>query len=456
MQIKNSEKIFKLEITHELNKPMMFKVWANSEIKKLELENQQLDYIKKSVVDKRFISHFSLNKNYKGQLRSEIKDFVQVGLNFVPDYIVHDDRVELVEKSGQEYVFDEQNITKIEYKSSNYKKLNLSFNAIWQHLYVDFYSNSGKITSYNFEQLKKNMPLCSDYKGVRILHSKLYLLDNIWKVGNNNLYKIAICNYNLQFLYYVPILRNELITFSSQISNTSSNAATKNIEYTIKIPYRPAIKDWCANKSYRLFDIVSFNGKTYEAIKDNKQSDFHDSDWKKINLTKHLSFNNASSFFSTNYGNKIFEKIKSAIPMQIEKNVSDTIFLCLVNSEIPKLNDFFKYKNQIFRIISLSVHQGTHEFIEIVGQEILNSNIESSNDYFSDDADYLQNIDDYFSQLNWEHDGYITRPEIYIHNASTEDFSHEQFEGIEIRIPSEASISSKCDVNINIKDRSEK
>lgn len=452
MKIKNSEKIFKLEINHELNKPMVIKVWTDFPIDILNLEDKNINYVKRSFVDKRCVAYFSLNKDYKNQLRKELQDFINVGLNFAPDYLVHDDCVELLgKKLGNKYSFEKENITKIEYKNSNYKKLNLSFNAVWQHHNSNFYNGNYKIISCNFEKLKKSMPLSSDYNRIRIISSKLYEMDDEWRIKANNLYKFSICSYKLEFLYYVPIVRNEFLMFSSATPDSlKSNSSAKNIEYTIKIPYKPGIQNWRANKFYRKLDIVYYENETYEASEDNNSAEFNDSAWKKIKLKKHLSFDNSFSFFSTEYGANIFQKIKAAIPMQIEKNIADTITLCLVNSNTPKLNDSFSFHGKIFRIIGLSIYKGTHEFIEIIGQEVFNSTIELNNDYFAKGADYFSNDVDYFSQLNWIHDGQIGLPEVIIHNASM-DVAKESFEGVELRIPSEAAISSRCDVNVKLK-----
>jgi len=428
MKIENAEKIFKFEFVHQLNKPMSIKVWADSPIDNLLINDKKMNAKKHEAVDKRVATYLSSNCNYKSQLKSELIDFVSLSFSFVPNYIVHDDHVEMVRKLGQQYQIASTNITKAQYKENLYKELHIEFEPQWEYLYVGFNQEQKTIKTYNQKKLEKILPVKNaDYKKIRILKKEIRPAGtNQYSVFNNKLYKTIDCNIEIDYQYFCNVLRSESICIN--VVSDDRKKLSKTIEYKFKIPHKPGLQQWQPKTQYFKFDIVWHNNASYKARRDNCTEEFDIAIWEKINKKQYLSFNYAPSFFNTEHGERCFEKMKHAMPFIVDENLGDCVTLTIVNAHAPQLNDWFVFRGKKFRIVKYSVHKGTFDFVEIVGREILNCDINFST------------ID--LKKIRWEEEDSMPASFADFFGAD-EDMRSEHKEGIVIFTPENTSIASR-------------
>lgn len=76
-------RIFKLEAVHEFNKPLIVKVWSDKILENLNINGVLIERQKSEIIDdKRCITYFCSNKNYKAQLKNALIDFIAIGCKF--------------------------------------------------------------------------------------------------------------------------------------------------------------------------------------------------------------------------------------------------------------------------------------------------------------------------------------------------------------------------------------
>lgn len=428
MKIENAEKIFKFEFVHQLNKPMSIKVWADTPIDNLLINDKKMSAKKHEAIDKRIATYLSSNCDYKSQLKGELIDFVCLGFSFVPNYIVHDDHVELLRDIGAQYQIAQSNITKIQYKENMYKELRIEFEPQWEYLYAGFNQERHTIKTYNQKKLEKILPVeNADYKKIRILRRKIEpAATSQYSVFNNRLYKTIDCNIEIDYQYFCNVLRSESICIN--VASDATKKLSKPIEYKFKIPHKPGLQQWQANVKYLKFDIVWHNNASYKARRDNCAEEFDDTSWEKINKKQYLSFNYDPSFFNTEHGARCFEKMKIAMPFIIDENLGDCITVTIVNAQGPQLNDWFEFRGKKFRVVKYSVHKGTFDFVEIVGREMLKCDVDFSR------------VD--LKTIRWEEEDNMPASFAEFFSAD-EDMRYEHKEGMVIITPEDTAIASR-------------
>ncbi len=433
VQINDAQRIFKLEIMHQLNKPVVVKAWSDYAINQLSVDGTYMIADSSVMVDKRCVTSFLSNCDYKSQLKNQLMDFVCLGFSFAPDFIVNSNNVQLLCGIGDQYIFDSKNVTKVQFKENIYKGVKIEFEASWDYLHQGFDVVHGYINTYDVEKLKKKIPTNGDYKKIRVLNSNLREIASHLVCDADDVFKMYTCDVTVDYQYFCSVLRSESLIIEAE-QDIANKQLIKNIEYKFKIPHKPGLKNWIADTQYYKFDIVWHDSAAYRARKDNKASEFDESAWEKINKKQYLSFNHEPSFFATKHGSSCFAKIHQAIPFLIEKNIGDSVTLVIVDAQSPKLNGWFEFNGKKFRVVKYTQHCGTFDFVEIFGQEILQTDL---NHHITAD------------RINWENDD-VMPVTTYDLVSAPKNSVDGKFEGVVINVPDDFVVASNSKLKIKV------
>jgi|GEM_PF-4077584 len=466
------ENIFKYEIFESFNNSKSLKIWSNSELKKVMINGQVLNADEMFFEYDKFVSVFNFNRFLKGQILSENKIFSDINFSFVPSFLVENDHIDLVKiETEDEYVFDEKKILKIDEKKSPYEKIRINFNAKWKNFFTSQSEISHVFSTFSPKYLERKLPGNGTHNCMRIIKNTFQKLNENFDFNFDGstatispFYQIF---YRINFLYWFTIFRKESLSFEFQVNSDSQNfsisegekaentainfendsncGSQKIINFSMNLPDNPVFNEWSANNFYVTGDNVFFGNQAYSAVKDHSEIEFNSENWKKIDSKKSISFVNCFSFFESEYGKQVLQKLRKILPLFIEENIGDSVKLNFLYDRFlpdqrPNLNQFFKFKNKKFRIVQIhEKFKADQVVLEVTGQEILNANFEKSQEYLED---YVSDYFDDSTIFDWKQDAKI--PEYSVAFFDADKNSEQSLEGMKMVLPENLEITSKA------------
>lgn len=449
MKILN-DNVFKYEVSCAFNSPTSLKVWSNSPVDVLEVDNKSVRAYHSFIEHDKYVALFSLNPFYKAQILQAKKLLSDVHCSLSPSFLVRDNSVEFVDcVCDREYFVDSDKVLKVDFKYASYKKLHLNLNAKWKHGHSVNDNISHTFSTHSVKKLDEKLPMSGDYGKLRFLKRSFSVVSSAvssalvdCKVFISSVYRaLFVAN----FSYCVNVFRNEILSFKFSLPGVASDASEKVVNYFLNLPDLSVSDNWKANAYYLTGDVVFFQDCAYKATCDNAADEFDHASWEKIDLSRPISFYNMMSFFDSIYGGRFLKLIRNVIPIFIEEQVSDFVTLKLVNADVPKLNDFFVYADKKFRVVKFDfVKNGDVSFVTIVGQELLQ--FESFLNEAASLDDFAQ---EYVSNFKWKQNGAIPSHDVVFFNAKDDAVDGEKcVEGFKILLPNDVEIRSNFDIEL--------